>query len=72
MTDKAKETVGSIEAWYEIVVNEVRKAGHHAPSWESLSARETRAWTLAYASQVEMSIRMLDAMELTIPGLLTQ
>lgn len=70
MTDQGKAVGQSIEAWYEIVATEARKQNISVPTWADLSVKEARAWTLAYLSQVEMSIRMVDAMELTMPDLM--
>lgn len=61
---------GGLSEWYAIVIAESAKQGMPAPAWDTLSGGQVRAWTLAYASQLEMAVRMVDAIRLTIPGLM--
>lgn len=70
MTDQGKSKNTSIEEWYATLTTEALKRGIATPAWPDLSPKEARAWTLAYVSQLEMSIRLVDAMELTMPGLM--
>lgn len=67
-----KPNAGSVQEWYALSVNPFRKAGVEPPAWDELGRKEVRAWMLAFASQVESTTRVLDAIELTFPNLSEQ
>ena len=67
-----KPNAGSVQEWYALAVSKFREAGFEPPAWDDLDRRETRAWMFAFASQLESTMRMVDAMELTFPDLYTR